>query len=132
MRSICQILKESKNIAVYGISDKPGRDSKKIALFLKDEGYNVVGVNPILQVSEVEGIPVYKSFKDVPFQIDIVDVFRRSESIPEIIPEVLEVKPKVLWLQLGIRNDEAVQPAIDAGIETIQDHCILIEHHNCF
>ncbi|MCU7495112.1 MAG: CoA-binding protein [Ignavibacteria bacterium] len=129
MRSICDILKESRNIAVVGISNKPGRDSGRIAQYLKDEGYNVVGVNPL--VKEFPGIKVYSSLKEVPFKIDIVDVFRRSEAIPEIMPDVLEVKPRVLWLQLGIRNDEAVAPASDLGIETIQDKCILVEHRFC-
>lgn len=131
MRAICDILKESKNIAVVGLSDKPGRDSRSIALFLKKRGYNVAGVNPLVKSDNVDGISIYKSLKDVPFEIDIVDVFRRSETISDIIPEVLEVKPKVLWLQLGIQNDEAVKPAIDAGIETIQNKCIKIEYFEC-
>ncbi|HEX2960642.1 MAG TPA: CoA-binding protein [Ignavibacteriales bacterium] len=129
MREVCDILKESKTIAVVGISNKPGRDSGRIAQYLQQEGYNVVGVNPIQKV--FPGITVYPNLKDVPFKIDIVDVFRRSEAIAEIIPDVLEVKPRVLWLQLGIRNDEAVAPAIEAGIETIQDKCILVEHRFC-
>lgn len=129
MRSTCEILKDSKNIAVVGISNKPGRDSGRIAQYLKEAGYNVVGVNPI--VKDFPGIEVYPSLKDVPFKIDIVDVFRRSDAIPEIIPDVLSVKPKVLWLQLGIRNDEAVAPVVDAGIEAVQDKCILVEHRFC-
>ena len=129
MSNVCRILKDSKNIAVVGISDKLHRDSRKIALFLRDAGYNVVGVNPF--VENVENIIVYKSLNDIPFSIDIVDVFRKSESIPELIPEILLIKPKVLWLQLGIKNDEAVKPIRDAGIEVIQDRCIMIEYLNC-
>ena len=129
MSNVCRILKDSKNIAVVGISDKLHRDSRKIALFLREVGYNVVGVNPF--VENVENIIVYKSFNDIPFSIDIVDVFRKSESIPELIPEILLIKPKVLWLQLGIKNDEAVKPVRDAGIEVIQDRCIMIEYLNC-
>jgi len=129
MRSTCEILNSSKNIAVIGISDKPGRYSHTISLYLHNQGYNVAGVNPVLK--KVGDIPVYTSLRDVPFEIDIVNVFRRSEAIPEIIPDVLAVKPKVLWLQTGIYNDEAVQPVIDAGIETIQDTCIFVEHRHC-
>lgn len=129
MRSVCDILKNSKNIAVIGISDKHGRYSHTISVYLKEHGYNVAGVNPLLK--NVDGIPVYPNLKDVPFEIDIVNVFRRSETIPEIIPDVLEIKPKVLWLQTGIYNDAAVQPIIDAGIETIQDTCIFVEHRHC-
>ncbi|MGE5683149.1 MAG: CoA-binding protein [Bacillota bacterium] len=131
MRTVCEILKESKNIAVYGMSDKPARISRDIALFLKRKGYNVAGVNPMVKSDEVDGIKIYRSLKDVPFKIDIVDVFRRSENIPEIIPDVLEIKPQVLWLQSGIINDEAVKPAIEAGIETIQDTCIMVEYNHC-
>lgn len=129
MRSYCQIFKESKTIAVYGISNKPGRDSGLIALRMKQVGYDVVGVNPIME--DFEGIKIYKSLDEIDREIDILDVFRNSKAIPEIIPGVLKLKPKVLWLQLGIRNDEAVKPVIDANIEVIQDRCIAIEYNNC-
>jgi predicted CoA-binding protein len=129
MNNICKILKESKNIAVVGISNKLYRDSRKIAIFLKDAGYNVVGVNPLIK--EVGNILVYNSLCDIPIQIDIINVFRRSETIPKLTRDILLIKPKVLWLQLGIRNDEAVKPVIDAGIEVIQDKCIMIEYINC-
>lgn len=123
---IQKILTEIKTIAVVGISDKPNRPSRDIAEFLVDKGYNVVGVHPILK--EVDGILVYKNLKDIPYQIDLVDVFLNSERIHTIIPDVLDKKPKYLWLQLGIRNDEAVKPAIEKGIEVIQDRCIKIEY----
>lgn len=129
MRSYCEILRESKTIAVYGISDKPGRDSGLIALRMKRVGYNVVGINPVMK--DFEGIKIYKSLEDIDIEIDIVDVFRNSKAIPELIPGVLKLKPKVLWLQLGVRNDEAVKPVIEAGIEVVQDKCIAIEYNNC-
>ena len=129
MKTTCEILKEAKTIAVIGISNKPGRDSGRIALFLKDRGYNVIGVNPIQQ--DFEGIKVYKKLTDIEHDIDIVDVFRNSISIPNLIPDVLIKKPKVLWLQLGIRNDEAVKPAEEEGIQVIQDKCIAIEYNFC-
>lgn len=132
MRQICDILKESKNIAVVGLSNKPARDSRMIANYLRNKGYKVAGVNPLVKEIDVDGIPMYKSLKDIPFEIDIVDVFRKSEAIGDIIPDVLEVKPKVLWLQLGIQNDDAVAPAIEAGIETIQNKCILVEYRHCY
>jgi predicted CoA-binding protein len=129
MKSICDILKESKTIAVVGISNKPGRDSGRIAVFLKQRGYNVLGVNPVQ--NDFEGIKVYKKLTDIEEDIDIVDVFRNSNSIPELIPDVLIKKPKVLWLQLGIRNDEAVKPVDEMGIQVIQDKCIAIEFNFC-
>ena len=129
MRTTCEILKESKTIAVVGISNKPERDSGRIAVFLKNKGYNIVGVHP--NQKDFDGIKVYKNLKDIEFPIDIVNVFRNSASIPQLIPEVLAVKPKVLWLQQGIRNDEAVKLAADDGIEVIQDECIAMEYNLC-
>jgi len=126
---VCGILKEAKTIAVVGISSNPARTSRDIAAYLQMYDYKVVGVNP--GKPKIEGMEVYASLKDIPFEIDIVDVFRRSEDIPQIIPDVLAVKPKYLWLQLGIRNDKAVQPVIDAGITTIQDTCIKVAHMYC-
>ena len=129
MKTTCEILKEAKTIAVVGISNKPGRDSGRIALFLKDRGFNVIGVNPVQK--DFEGIKVYQKLTDIEQDLDIVDVFRNSSSIPDLIPDVLIKKPKVLWLQLGIRNDEAVKPAEEEGIQVIQDKCIAIEYNFC-
>lgn len=127
---ICKILEESKTIAVVGISSNPNRTSRMIADFLIRKGYNVVGVNP--GKPKIEGIEVFANLKDIPFEIDIIDVFRKPEDIPQIIPDVLAVNPKVLWLQLGIRNDDAVEPVVEKGIKTVQDRCIKIEHGMCF
>ena len=129
MKTTCEILKEAKTIAVVGISNKPGRDSGRIALFLKERGYNVVGVNPVQK--DFDGIKIYNRLTDIEQDIDIVNVFRNSSAIPDIIPDVLVKKPKVLWLQLGIRNDDAVKPAEDSGIQVIQDTCIAIEYNFC-
>lgn len=125
----CKLLKESKIIAIVGISSNSSRTSRMIADYLIYEGYNVVGVNP--GKPNIEGIDVYAKLTDIPFKIDIVNIFRKSEDIPQIIPDVLAVMPNALWLQLGIRNDDAVQPCVDKGIATIQDKCIKIEHSNC-
>ena len=129
MKTTCEILKEAKTIAVIGISNKPGRDSGRIALFLKDRGYNVMGVNPVQK--DFEGIKIYQKLTDIEQDIDIVDVFRNSNSIPDLILDVLIKKPKVLWLQLGIKNDEAVKPAEEEGIQIIKDKCIAIEYNFC-
>ncbi len=126
---ICELLKSAKHICVVGISDKPGRDSGRIALMLKKEGYHVTGIHPTL--TEFAGIKVYPSLTDVPGDIDIVDVFMNSSRIPQIIEDVLTVKPKTLWLQQGIRNDEAVAPVAESGINVIQDRCIAIEYRYC-
>ncbi len=126
----CEILKNSKTIAVVGLSRKPYKTSHSIALFLRDVGYKVFGVNPYME-NDIDGIKVYKSLRDIEEKIDIVNVFRRSEDIPEIIDDVLYVNPKVLWLQLGIRNDEAVKPVQEKGIITIQNKCIMVTYNSC-
>lgn len=87
MPDICKILKESKTIAVIGISDKPGRISGIIASFLKDKGYNVIGIHPVFK--KVNDIKVYSSLNEIDFDIDIVNVFRRSDAIYELVPDIL-------------------------------------------
>ena len=129
VKNICQLLSESKRIAIVGISKNPAKTSRNIAEYLKRNRYEVVGVNPT--ASEIEGFEVFQTIEDIPGEIDIINVFRRSEDIPEIIEGVLLKNPKALWLQLGIQNDEAVAPAIDAGIFTVQNKCIFVEHGNC-
>lgn len=129
LKEICQILSEAKTIAVVGLSDNPERTSRQIAEFLVNKGYKVVGVNPIIKkAGEIE---VYPNLTAIPFEIDIVDVFRRSETIPEIVEDILNINPKVLWLQQGIRNDSAVIPIIERGIYTIQDKCIAVYYNLC-
>lgn len=132
MSKICEILKNAKNIAVVGISRNPDRTSRRIANYLVDAGYNVVGVNPNESFTDADGIKVYNSLSEIDLHIDIVDVFMRAEAIPNIIEGVLKLKPNVLWLQLGIRNDEAVKPILEQGIEVIQDACIKVEHSYCW
>ncbi len=129
LKDICDILKKAKTIAVVGLSDNPGRTSRQIAESLVDKGYRVVGVNP--NINKSGEIEVYPDLASIPFTIDIVDVFRRSETIPELIPDVLKINPKVLWLQLGIRNNGAVRPVMEKGILTIQDKCIAVYYNMC-
>ncbi len=128
--NICEILKGPKTIAVVGISSNPNRTSRMIVDYLIDAGYNVVGVNP--GKPKIDGIEVYAKLTDIPFHIDIINVFRKSKDIPQLIDDVFTVNPKCFWLQLGIRNDKAVKPCVDKGIITIQDKCIKIEHSICF
>lgn len=129
MKTICKLLSEAETIAVVGLSDNPGRTSRQIAEFLVAKGYKVVGVNPLIKKSGE--IPVYPDLASIPFDIDIVDVFRRSETIPDIINDVLGKNPKALWLQQGIRNDDAVRPVIAKGIFTVQDKCIAVYYNLC-
>ncbi|MDH7604819.1 MAG: CoA-binding protein [Melioribacter sp.] len=127
--SICKLLKYSKRIAVIGLSRNPDKISRIIAEFLIKKGYEVYGVNP--NFNEADGIKVFPRLIDIPYDIDIVNVFRKSEDIPEIILDVIEKNPKSLWLQQGIRNDKAVQPVIEKGIFTVQDKCIMVYYNIC-
>jgi len=129
MDDICNVLKSFKNIAVVGISGDEERTSNQIAKFLVAKGFNVTGVNPYYSGSRF--VNVYNSLSEIPELIEIVNVFRRSELIAELIPDVLKLSPKVLWLQQGIRNDEAVAPALAAGIKVIQDKCIAVYYSLC-
>lgn len=137
MNEICALLRNSKRIAVVGISRNPNKISRIISNFLVNNGYEVYGVNPSFQSDnalasiEVDNIKIYPKLTDIPYDIDIVDVFRKSEDIPLIIPDVLAKKPKALWLQQGIRNDVAVKPVIDNGIFTVQDICIMVYYNLC-
>ncbi|MCB0744245.1 MAG: CoA-binding protein [Ignavibacteriae bacterium] len=131
MQNICDILKNSKTIAVVGISSNESRTSRRISDYLVQNGYDVVGVNPNKNFNDADGIKVYNSLKEIPHKIDIVDVFRKSVDIPDIIDDVNAINPSVLWLQLGIRNDAAVKSCADKGITVIQNKCIKIEHYNC-
>lgn len=124
--NIKEILTNYKKVAVVGISRQPFKISRQIAEYLSENGFDVVGVNPAFD--DADGIKVYPKLADIPDNIDIVNVFMRSENVPDIIQDVLQKNPKVLWLQLGIRNDEAVKPVIKKGIITIQDRCIKVEH----
>ncbi|MEW6508102.1 MAG: CoA-binding protein [Bacteroidota bacterium] len=131
MQNICEILSNSKTIAVVGLSRDPNKISRRIASFLVDSAYDVVGVNPDFGDEDADGIKVYKSISDIPHNIDIINVFRKSVDIPDVIDEVLAKNPKVLWLQQGIRNDLAVKPVIEKGIIAIQDECIFIQYNLC-
>jgi uncharacterized protein len=121
------ILGDARTIAVVGLSSKPWRDSYRIARYLRDHGYRIVPVNP--KETEVLGEQAYPTLLDVPFPIDAVDVFRRSEYTPDIARQAAAVGAKVLWLQLDIVNDEARTIAEEAGLDVVMGVCIMVEHH---
>ncbi|HEB72530.1 MAG TPA: CoA-binding protein [Nitrospirae bacterium] len=123
---IKNILSESKTIAIIGLSDKPGRASLDVGLYLKDHGYTVIPVHP--KISDWRGIKTYSSLKDVPGPVDIVDIFRKANAIDGLVEEIVEKKPRVVWLQLGIVNNEAAVKIRKAGIVVVQDRCLKIEH----
>jgi len=124
---ISSLLKNSTTIAVVGISGNPERDSYKVAKYLQKQGYKIIPINPAIK--EVLGEKAYSSLTHVSIPVDIVDVFRRSEKVPEVIKEALRAKPKAIWLQLGVVNEEAAKQAIEKGLIVIMDRCIKIEHN---
>ncbi len=115
-------------IAVVGLSDKPERESYKVAQYLVEQGFDIIPVNPA--IDEWNGRKSFSSLLEVEGKVDIVDIFRRSEFVPEIVDEAIRIGAKVVWMQLGIRNDEAAKKARDAGIIAVMDKCIKIEHRN--
>ncbi len=120
------ILMSAKNIAVVGISPKEDRPSHRIARYLMDQGYRVFGVNP--GISELFGQKVYKSVLDIPEPIDVVDIFRSADAVPEIVEEAIQKKAKVIWMQLGIVNNAAADRARAAGLKVVMNTCISVAH----
>jgi predicted CoA-binding protein len=113
-------------IAVVGLSPKEDRASNAVARYLLAQGYRVIPVNP--GYDEILGLKSYPSLKDIPEPVEVVDVFRRSEQVLPVAEEAVAVGARALWLQLGIVNDEAVRLAEAAGLLTVQNRCIKIEH----
>jgi uncharacterized protein len=123
---IIEILRPPKTIAVVGISDKPERDSHDVAKYLQDQYYRVIPVNPTLD--RVLNRPCYPSLRDIPERVDIVDIFRRSEAVPEIVDEAIEIGAKVVWMQLGVVHEAAAEKAEQAGLKAVMYRCIKVEH----
>ncbi|MBI4018695.1 MAG: CoA-binding protein [Candidatus Aenigmarchaeota archaeon] len=127
---ISEILK-LRTIAIVGLSRSPEKDSYSVAEYLKSRGYVIVPVNPM--ATEILGEKCHVSLKDIPFPVDIVDVFRPSADVLYIAKEAAELKgktgkPLVFWMQLGIENPEARKIAEDAGMTVIENKCIKVEH----
>ncbi len=126
--TIFNYLKEAKNIAIVGLSNKPERTSYMVAQVLQDNGYKIIPVNPLLAGEEILGEKVYANLTEIDDSIDIVDVFRRSEFLPEIAADFLKTDAKVFWAQLGIENEEADEMLRKAGrTDVVMDRCIKIE-----
>ncbi len=125
-----EILTSNPTIAVVGASPKPGRVSRAIMGYLLQHSYHVIPVNPAHAGEQIFGQRVYATLAEVPEPIDIVDIFRRTEFLGETVDEALalEPKPKVIWMQLGLRDEAAARKAEAAGMTVIMDHCIKIEH----
>jgi uncharacterized protein len=130
-----KLLQQYHHIAIVGISSDQYRPSHFVAIYLQAEGYNIVLVNPRYAGQTILGKKVYTSLTEAKAAgeiIEIVDVFRKPEDIPPIAEEAIQIGAKVLWLQLGIRNDEVGRRAQEAGLTFVQDRCIKMEHARFF
>jgi predicted CoA-binding protein len=123
---IRQILQNARTIAVVGLSDRPERDSYQVSSYLQQHGYRIIPVNPA--VSEVLGEKAYPRLEDVPVPVDVVDIFRRPEAVPDIVESAIAVGARVVWMQDGIVHNAAADRARAAGLQVVMNNCLLREH----
>lgn len=123
---IARLLRSARTVAVVGLSDKPDRDSYQVAAYLQERGYRIIPVNPA--VREVLGEKAYARLEDVPEEIDIVDVFRKPEAVPKIVDAAIAAGVKAVWLQEGVVHNAAAEKARAAGLQVVQNRCMLKEH----
>ncbi len=128
---IAQVVRHSRRIAVLGIKteEQSGQPAFYVAEYLVRAGVEVVPV-PVYypEVKQILGRPVFRRLADIPGEIDLVDVFRRPQDIPQHLEDILAKKPKAVWFQLGIRNDAAAEKLAQAGIRVVQDRCLMVDH----
>ncbi len=128
--ALSAILKQYKTLAVVGLSSRPTRPSHGVASYMKAHGYRIIPVNPHEQ--QVLDEKAYLRLEDVPEPVELVVIFRRPEFVPEIVESAIRKGAKVVWMQEGIVHEAAAQRARQAGLEVVQDRCILKEHRRCF
>ncbi len=127
---IKNILKRSKRIAIVGLSPKEERDSNKVAKYLMEKGYEIVPVNP--GQKEILGKDCLKTLRDIPFQVDLVDLFLNPERVPPVVNQAIEIGAPVLWMQIGVIHNEAAEQAREAGLTVVMDRCMMREHKELF
>jgi len=126
MRLKSQILKDAKTIAVVGLSSHRWRPSYSVSEYMQSAGYRIIPVNP--REAEVLGQKAYSTLDLIPEPVDIVDIFRRSEFVPEIVDAAIRIGAKCVWMQEGVVHEEAAAKARGAGLDVVMDRCILKEH----
>ncbi|MGH9359390.1 MAG: CoA-binding protein [Terriglobia bacterium] len=127
---ITNILQTMKTVAVVGLSPKTSRPSYGVAAYLRSHGYRIIPVNP--NVDTLLQGRCYASLEDIPEPVDIVLIFRRPEYVPPVVASAITIGAKVIWMQEGITNEEAARAAREAGLEVVQDRCMLKEHAKRF
>jgi predicted CoA-binding protein len=130
-QGIAEVVRNSRRVAVLGIKTEAqsGQPAFYVPEYLHRAGVDVVPV-PVYypDVTEILGKKVYRNLADIPGEIDLVDVFRRSQDVPPHLDDILAAKPKAVWMQSGIRNEEAARRLAEAGIKVVQDRCLMVEH----
>lgn len=127
---IASLLKRARTIAVVGLSNSPLRPSHGVAAYMQTQGYQIIPVNPL--IDEALGQKSYPSLLDVPEAIDIVNIFRRPEFVPEIVQQAIQLKVPAIWMQEGVIHQQAAEKARQAGVFVVMDQCILQEHRARF
>lgn len=130
INTLRRILRESKVIAVVGLSADWYRPSFFAAKYMQEHGYRIIPVNP--KYPAILGEKCYKSLRDIPGKVDLVDVFRKTQDVPPVAEDAIAIGAKVLWQQLGVRNEAAAARARVAGLDTVMDRCVKIEHGRLF
>ena len=130
INTLRRILSENRVIAVVGLSADWFRPSYFAAKYMQEHGYTVIPVNP--KYPEILGEKCYKSLRDIQEPVDMVDVFRKTQDVPPIAEDAIAIGAKVLWQQLGVRNEAAAAKARAAGLEAVLDRCVKIEHGRLF
>lgn len=120
------ILLTAKTIAIVGLSDKPDRDSYRVAEYLQAQGYRIIPVNPA--VASVLGEKSYASVAEIPQPVDVVDIFRKPDAVGPIVAEAIAARAQVVWMQLGVVNETAASAAEAAGLQVVMDRCMKVEH----
>jgi uncharacterized protein len=123
---IADLLKRAKTIAVVGLSNSHMRPSHGVSAYMQTNGYRIIPVNP--EIKGALGEKAYASLLDVPEKIDIVNIFRRSEFVEEVVDQAIQLKVPAIWMQEEVINEKAAEKARKAGIFVVMDHCILKEH----
>jgi len=132
IQTLRRILAENRVVAIVGLSADWFRPSYFAAKYLQEHGYRVIPVNPRYAGKKVLGETCYASLGAVPEKVEIVDVFRRSQDVPPIADEAIAIGAKVLWQQIGVKNEAAAEKARTAGLDTVMDRCVKIEHARLF
>ena len=129
-KKLCDILKNSKTIVVVGLSPKPHRASHQVAKYMQEEGYKIIPVYP--REEEILGERVYRSLDEIDFEVDIVDIFRKSEDTPPIVEKAVKLPGiKCVFLQEGVVSEKSKKIAQDAGVFYVEDKCLMVEHKRC-